>query len=115
MLNTIYLENTKNVQVTYYLQKIYGIGKLSSQLICKTLGYDINVRTIELNSRDWEKIQSIIKIKYKFDLDNDVKKKIIDNIQEYKNIKCYKGIRHTYGLPVNGRRTRRNAKTIGWR
>jgi ribosomal protein S13 len=30
-------------------------------------------------------------------------------------MKSYKGIRHSYNLPVNGQRTRTNAKTRKWR
>jgi len=30
-----------------------------------------------------------------------------------KNIKSYKGIRHSYNLPVNGQKTHNNAKTRG--
>ena len=36
-----------------------------------------------------------------------------DKIQYMKNIKCYKGIRHSYNLPVNGQKTHNNAKTRG--
>jgi len=41
----------------------------------------------------------------------DLKKNVYDNIQLLKNIKSYKGVRHTYKLPVNGQRTHTNAKT----
>jgi small subunit ribosomal protein S13 len=88
---------------------------LSSKLICKILGYDVNVKTNELNQTDWDKIYSIIKVKYKFILDSEIKKTISDNIKKMKNIKCYKGMRHSFNLPVNGQRTHTNARTKGWR
>lgn len=107
--------NNNNVKLVFFLTKIYGLGYLSSKLICKTLGYDINTKINELQKKDWDKLYSIIKIKYMFLLDNDVKKVIYDNIEKMKNMKCYKGIRHSYNLPVNSRRTKTNAKTRGWR
>jgi small subunit ribosomal protein S13 len=91
------------------------LGYLSAKLICKSLCFDLTIKAKDLSSEDWTKVSNIIKIKYKFLLDNEVKKNIHDNIQKLKNIKSYKGIRHLYGLPVNGQRTRTNAKTRGWK
>jgi len=115
MLNFFYLDKKKNQKLSFYLQNYYGLGSLSVKLICKTLGYDINIRIAQLSETDWDKLQSIIKTKYRFLLDDEVKKITFDNIQNMKNMKCYRGARHFFGLPANNRRTKSNAKTIGWR
>jgi len=120
MLANIYFvqsenKNVNNKKLIYFLKDVYGLGYLSAELICKSLCFDLNIKAKDLKDEDWTRLSNIIKIKYKFLLDNEVKKNIHDDIQKLKNIKCYKGIRHSYGLPVNGQRTRTNAKTRGWR
>jgi ribosomal protein S13 len=52
MLNFFYLNKKKNQKLNFYLQNYYGLGSLSVQLICKTLGYDINIRITQLSERD---------------------------------------------------------------
>lgn len=115
MSNTIYFNRNNSKKLIFFLKETYGLGILSAKLICKIIGYDINVRCSDINDKDWDRLSSIIKIKYKFLLENEVKKTIHDNIQFLKDIKCYKGVRHSYNLPVNGQRTKTNAKTRGWR
>ena len=107
--------NKKNKKLIYSLRDIYGLGLNSSKLICKSLGYDINTKTDNFQSQDYSKLAAIINVKYKFIISSELKKRTYDNIQNMKNIKCYKGIRHSYNLPVNGQRTHTNAKTRGWR
>lgn len=111
-----YILNIKiNKKLVHALNDIYGIGPLFSAQICKSLGYDINTKVQELKQKDLNKLNSLINIKYKFSINAELKKSIYDRIQKMKNIKSYKGIRHSYNLPVNGQRTRTNAKTRGWR
>ena len=96
-----------------FLKQIYGIGSLHALELCKALGYDINIKIYELREEDIKKINSLIAVKYKYPIDTELKKKKYDNVQIMKNIKCYKGIRHIYNLPVNGQNTHNNAKTRG--
>lgn len=109
------LNVSKNKKLIYALKDVYGLGLLYSQEICKSLGYDSNTRLQNLKAKDFNKLNSIITVKYKYIINAELKKNIYDNIQLMKNIKCYKGIRHSYNLPVNGQRTHTNAKTRGWR
>ena len=111
MVNYYYFNKNYNKKLLYSLNRLYGIGLHSTKLICKTLVYDLNIRIKSLGIDYWEKISSIIKVKYKFLIDNEIKKKISKNVLKQKNMKSYRGIRHTYNLPVNGRKTRKNAKT----
>lgn len=109
------LDLKKNKKLIYLLNNIYGLGLLFSKNICKSLGYDFNIKINELNNKDLNKLNALITIKYKFVIDAELKKEKYDNIEVLKTIKCYKGIRHFYNLPVNGQRTHTNAKTRGWR
>ena len=44
-------------------------------------------------------------------VEGDLKRLVTNNIKRLKDINSYKGVRHKAGLPVNGQRTRTNART----
>lgn len=111
----INLDLKKDKKLIFLLRNVYGLGLLSSQKICESLGYDYNIKTSSLDQKDINKLNSLISLKFKYIVDTELKKNTYDKIQLMKDIKCYKGIRHTYNLPVNGQRTHTNAKTRGWR
>lgn len=115
MVVLLNLDLKNNKKLIFLLKDIYGIGYLFAKNICKSLGYDFNTRMNQLTEADLNKINSLITIKYKYVIDTELKKQKYDNIQEMKDMKSYRGIRHSYGLPVNGQRTHTNAKTRGWR
>lgn len=111
----IEFKNKKNKQLIYALREVYGIGLTASKKICKSLGYDITTKINNFRSEDLNKLTAIINVQYKFITGAELKKKTYDKIQQMKNIRSYKGVRHSYNLPVNGQRTHTNAKTRGWR
>lgn len=113
ILLNLNLKSTRKLVRT--LIQIYGIGLTRAQNLCKGLGYDLNVRISEVREEDLKRINSLIAVKYQYRVDTELKKEKYDNIQIMKSIKCYRGIRHLYNLPVNGQRTHTNAKTRGWR
>jgi len=104
----------KNLKLINLLKDIYGLGFKRSKTICSGLGFDSNIRIGELKQEHFDKINSLISLKYKYIIDTDLRKQIYDNIQLSKNLKTYKGIRHLYKLPVNGQNTHNNAKTRRW-
>jgi len=104
-----------NEPLLYFMKKIYGININLSKKICASLGYDYTLKMSSLKQKDIDKINTLISLKYKFPISSDLKKKKYDDIQTMKDIKCYKGVRHVYNMPVNGQKTHNNAKTRGWR
>ena len=105
----------KTKKLIFFLTGIYGINLSLARRICVSLGYDQNIKINNLKSEDLNRINTLITVKHKLMIDSDLKKQKYDNIQIMKDIKCYKGVRHSYNLPVNGQRTHTNAKTRGWR
>ena len=47
----------------------------------------------------------------KYTVEGDLKREEQLNIKRLSEINCYKGIRHRRKLPVNGQRTKTNART----
>lgn len=105
----------ENKKLLFLLKKIYGLGLVRCKKICTNLGYTYEVKINELEEKDLNKLTAIITLKYKYIIDNELKKQIYDNINFMKTLKIYRGIRHTYNRPVNGQRTRTNAKTQRWK
>ena len=50
--------------------------------------------------------------KHKILIESTLRQKITFDINKLKNIKTYRGLRHIYGLPVRGQRTKTNASSI---
>lgn len=98
-----------NKQVWVSLTYIYGIGPKTSYEILKTAGVDPTVRIKELTDSEMSKIQDTISANYS--IEGDLQRQVADNIKRLRDIKSYRGQRHTANLPARGQRTRTNART----
>lgn len=109
----VYLFETelpKEKSVLFALQKIYGIGNYNAKIICKSLGFLINMKMKNLNKLQLLKLTQKIE-NLKLVITNDLKKQILLNNSRYVSIKSYRGLRKLQGLPIRGQRTHTNAKT----
>lgn len=101
------LPREKRIEVA--LTYIFGIGSSSAKKILKELGIDPDTREKDLSEVQVSKIREEISKKYR--VEGDLRKEIALNIKRLKEIKCYRGIRHSKGLPVRGQKTKTNART----
>lgn len=92
------------VSITY----IYGIGNTTAKKICKAANVDEDIRVKNLTEEQLSAIRQEI-AKYK--VEGDLRREVALNIKRLTEIGCYRGMRHRKGLPVNGQRTRTNART----
>jgi small subunit ribosomal protein S13 len=109
----IYIFETEilnNKPLIFSLQKIYGLGKKNSSLICKQLGFSNNLQTSKLSN---DQISKLIKAIEKSDLiiTNELRKLQAFSLRNLIDIKSYKGLRRLNGLPVRGQRTHTNSRT----
>ena len=100
------IPNDKRVvgSITY----IYGIGNTTAKKICKAANVDEDIRVKNLTEEQLSAIRQEI-AKYK--VEGDLRREVALNIKRLTEIGCYRGMRHRKGLPVNGQRTRTNART----
>lgn len=91
------------------LTYIYGIGRTSAKEICEKTGIDPDVRVKELSAEEVAKLRKIIENDYK--VEGRLRSEVALNIKRLMDIGCYRGLRHRKGLPVNGQRTKTNART----
>ena len=102
------LPNDKRVEIA--LTYVKGIGLSSSQKILKQTKVNPDTRVKDLDDGDVAKIRGIIDNDYI--VESDLRRQVVANIKRLKEIKCYRGLRHIKGLPVNGQRTKTNNRTI---
>jgi small subunit ribosomal protein S13 len=99
----------KGKRIVIGLTYIYGIGVSSSKAILGKLGINENMKTDDLTDVDVNNIRKIIDNEYK--VEGELRTDISMNIKRLMDLGCYRGLRHRRGLPVNGQRTKTNART----
>lgn len=103
------IELPKNKRVVIGLTYIFGIGLPTSQAILSKANVSENIRIKDLTI-DQEKILRDI-IQNEYIVEGALRTQTSMNIKRLMEIGCYRGLRHKRGLPVNGQRTRTNART----
>lgn len=91
------------------LTYIYGIGKTTSQAICKKAGVSEDKRVHQLSDDEVMKLREAITSGHK--VEGDLRKDVAMSIKTLIDMKCYRGMRHVRRLPVRGQRTHTNART----
>ena len=95
-------------RVVIGLTAIYGIGRSSSEDICRKAGIEPNIRVESLTENEVRKLRGVIDEEFK--VEGDLRREITMNIKRLMDLGCYRGLRHRRGLPVRGQRTRTNAR-----
>ncbi len=97
-----------NKHVWVGLTHIYGVGSARARHACDAAGINPETRVKDLTEAEINAIRSQIA---KFAVEGDLRREVSMNIKRLMDLGCYRGIRHRRGLPVNGQRTRTNART----
>ena len=98
-----------NKAVKISLTYIYGIGNKSAMDICQKTNIDPEVRINTLSNDEVALLRKVIEEEYK--IEGQLRTEVALNIKRLMDIGCYRGLRHRKGLPVNGQRTKTNART----
>ncbi|MBN2238545.1 MAG: 30S ribosomal protein S13 [Dehalococcoidales bacterium] len=99
----------RDKQVWVALQRIHGIGAVTSQKILTQAGVDYSVLSDDLTDDEVNRVREIIDREYT--VEGELRKEIDLNIKRLIEIGSYRGNRHRHGLPVRGQNTRTNART----
>ena len=100
----------RDKKVPYSLRYIYGIGLTTAKEICDKAKNDHNKRVKDLTEKQVVTIRDVIS-KMELAIEGEHRSEVAMNIKRLRDIGSYKGIRHRRGLPVNGQRTKTNART----
>jgi small subunit ribosomal protein S13 len=90
------------------LTYIYGIGRSTSNKVLGVVGIDPDTKVRDLTEDEIVRLREVID--REVTVEGDLRRERSQNIKRLMDIGCYKGIRHRRGMPVNGQRTRTNAR-----
>jgi small subunit ribosomal protein S13 len=91
------------------LTYIYGIGQSTARQICATLGLSPDTKVRDLTDQEITKLREYIDAELQ--VEGDLRRERSQAIKRLSEIGAYRGLRHRRGLPVNGQRTKTNART----
>ena len=101
------LPRDKRVEIG--LRYIYGVGPTRAQEIIDATGVNPDIRIRDLSESDVSKLREYVS--GNFTVEGDLRRQVQMNIKRLIEIGSYRGLRHRRGLPVNGQRTKTNART----
>jgi small subunit ribosomal protein S13 len=101
------LPNQKRLEIG--LTYIYGIGRTTSQQVCAALGLSPDTKIRDLTDDEITKLRN--HIDEHLQVEGDLRRERSQAIKRLGEIGSYRGLRHRRGLPVNGQRTKTNART----
>jgi small subunit ribosomal protein S13 len=98
-------EKRLEVGLTY----IYGIGPSTARTVCVALELSPDEKVRDLTDEEITKLRNYIDSELQ--VEGDLRRERSQSIKRLQEIGSYRGIRHRRGLPVNGQRTRTNARS----
>ncbi len=99
----------KKKRIDVALTYIYGIGRSTAQKIVTGLNIDKTQQTEQLTDDEINNIRKVIDSEYS--VEGELRSEISMSIKRLMDLGCYRGLRHRKSLPVNGQRTKTNART----
>jgi small subunit ribosomal protein S13 len=101
------IPNQKRLEVG--LTYIYGIGRSTAKQIIAATGLSPDEKVKDLTDEEVTKLREYID--GNLQVEGDLRRERTQAIKRLQEIGAYRGIRHRRGLPVNGQRTKTNART----
>ncbi len=98
-----------NKRLEIGLTSLFGIGRPRAHTILDQAKVEYGKKSKDLTVEEENTIRSIVE---KFKIEADLKREVSGNIKRLKDIKSYRGSRHTKRLPARGQRTKTNARTL---
>jgi small subunit ribosomal protein S13 len=91
------------------LTYIFGIGRSSARQVLAALGLSPDTKVRDLTDEEITKLRDYIDSNLQ--VEGDLRRERSQAIKRLGEIGAYRGVRHRRGLPVNGQRTKTNART----
>ena len=110
MARIVGVDIPRNKKIAFSLCYIHGIGMSTALEICKTAKIDTDKRVQELSEKQISSIREVIS-SLEMNVEGELRSFNAMNIKRLKDVGAYRGLRHRRGLPVNGQRTKTNART----
>ena len=98
-----------NKRIEIGLTYIYGVGPSQSRKMLKQAGVDPNTFVKDLTEDEVRKLRDAVDSD--LTVEGDLRRERSQNVKRLMEIGAYRGLRHRRGLPVDGQRTKTNART----
>ena len=98
-----------NKRIEIGLTYIYGVGDSTSREVLAKAGVDGNTKVRDLTDDEVRKLRELIDSN--LTVEGDLRRERSQNVKRLMEIGAYRGLRHRRGLPVDGQRTKTNART----
>ena len=98
-----------NKRVEIGLTYVYGVGRSTSNEVLDQAGVDPNTYVKDLTEDEIRKLRDVVD--NNLTVEGDLRRERSQNVKRLMEIGAYRGLRHRRGLPVNGQRTKTNART----
>ncbi len=97
-----------NKHLDVALGYLYGVGVPLAQKILNKVNISKDKKAKDLTASETIRLREEVE---KHRVEGELRREVMMNIKRLKDIKSYRGLRHTRGLPVRGQRTKTNART----
>lgn len=97
-----------NKHAVISLTYIFGIGRTTAKQILAAVCIE---ETTKIGSLDDSQLDAVRAEVANYTVEGDLRREVSMNIKRLVDLGCYRGLRHRRGLPVNGQRTKTNART----
>jgi small subunit ribosomal protein S13 len=98
-----------NKRVEVGLTYIYGVGEATARKVLQDAGVDPDTYVKDLTDDEVRKLRE--QIDNNLTVEGDLRRERSQNVKRLMEIGAYRGLRHRRGLPVDGQRTKTNART----
>jgi small subunit ribosomal protein S13 len=98
-------EKRLEVGLTY----IFGVGSSTAQQVIESLGLSRDMKVRDLTDEEITRLREFIDSNVT--VEGDLRRERSQAVKRLSEIGAYRGLRHRRGLPVNGQRTKTNART----
>lgn len=98
-----------NKRIEIGLTYVYGVGESTSRKLLADAGIDPDTYVKDLTDDEVIKLRN--GVDQDLDVEGDLRRERSQNVKRLMEIGAYRGLRHRRGLPVDGQRTKTNART----
>ena len=91
------------------LTAVYGIGRVRAKKVLDAAKIDYGKKPGDLSSEEEAAISKIIG---DYRIEGELRREISGSIKRLKDIKSYRGDRHSRNLPARGQRTKTNSRSV---
>jgi small subunit ribosomal protein S13 len=98
-----------NKRVEVGLTYIFGVGPSQAKRVLNDLGINPDTYVKNLTEDEIRKLRDVVD--NDLTVEGDLRRERSQNVKRLMEIGAYRGLRHRRGLPVDGQRTKTNART----